>query len=209
MKDDSVSISSNEQYNIAPFEDEAQIRRCECNSCQWGEDHKQLTRKLFFLGFIIPVSWLANIILYSYTQFFLNHEVTSSKLEDNELPTLFMKTQAVERSRVELKTSTIRERDQIYLKGTANPESESESELPIKNPFMVKNENTLVNIDSNDELFEYRFQFLKEYAQEIVEYHDELRKSHRTWTLRTCVCVVIYGIIIILVYIIVVSSSPK
>ncbi|EDO18531.1 hypothetical protein Kpol_2001p36 [Vanderwaltozyma polyspora DSM 70294] len=191
--------NSRRKYLVAPFEQEEREFYCECQACEYGVKYGWWMPKFFFFGVIFPLFWIANIGIYIGTQLITSHEITHSELQDDELPTLY-------------EQELIRKRSDLEINSISSNEN-SDSDDTITNPFddlnTIKSKTRSRSMTDSDsvDLSRFRAVFLRKTAEQIVESHDSTRSHFNTWTLRSIMATIVYGILIALIIIACKKSS--
>ncbi|SMN19434.1 similar to Saccharomyces cerevisiae YJL170C ASG7 Protein that regulates signaling from a G protein beta subunit Ste4p and its relocalization within the cell [Maudiozyma saulgeensis] len=205
MHSEPDSILSNNIIDSTLFPRSVKEPLCDCTSCQHIFIHKKKIKHSFFIGFIVPIVWILNIIYYIYSQYILDHEIDTTQIDETELPTLFNKEQQRKKTELQLNDEIFLEREEIFLRGMSLvPQDQCSSNE--KEPVVSCSE-TLFSVDSNKELAEYRYDYLLQLSNNIISSHDELRKFSRVWALRSWLGIIFYIVVAIFIYLLVSHSS--
>lgn len=162
--------------NLNSYEEEAQCYTCECLSCQTGSRYENLIPRWLLSGFLLPVLWIGNILIYVYTQWHLDHEPTHAEIPLEELPTAYEVQAKIDKTHFEITKDVPADIDNVSETTVAFADPEC---LPHGLPY-------------------YRLQFLKQAASQILDSHEAKRAYYRKWTMRTVLAVVAYSVTIIL-----------
>lgn len=171
-----------ERFLVAPFEDPRENYSCHCQSCKTGGSYRRTVLYLFWIGFLCPIAYLANVMLYIYTQWITEHEPTHPQLKETDYPTAYEIEQKMKRSVIQVKQEVHEDTNEL-------PSSSSDSDLSV----MSDQTNILVNMDDE------RYTHLYTAATEVLEAHDSLRRYYRNWTLRSVLGLVIDITIILII----------
>ncbi|CAB4254718.1 similar to Saccharomyces cerevisiae YJL170C ASG7 Protein that regulates signaling from a G protein beta subunit Ste4p and its relocalization within the cell [Maudiozyma barnettii] len=205
MPSEPTSILSNNMADPTLLQRTIQATLCQCSSCMHVCENRKLIQRSFFVGFIIPIVWILNIIYYIYSQYIIDHEVNHSKIDETELPTLFNKEQQNKKTEIELNDEIVLESERKNLRGMSlMPHSQS---LLNEKEQIVSCSETLFSVDSTEELAEYRHNYLIQLSNNIILSHDELRRFSRVWAFRSWLGFIFYIIVAIFIYLLVSHSS--
>lgn len=196
--------SGNNLSDLIPFPVMNPANRCECRHCYYISRFKRQIKQSFYLGFLIPVVWLINLSVYLYFQFFMDNEVTHSEIDESELPTLFNR-HGYEKEDLQLKDESIQEINEFTTKGKYNSDPGIRTFSNIDADISCSE--TLFSVDSSKELERYRQEYLLDVANNIISSHDNLRKHHITWVLRSLFGVLFYVIVALFIYLLVSHSA--
>lgn len=157
------SVSNKSILLVDFIEEEAQCYTCECHSCLIGAQYREWISLGFYAGFLIPLLWIFNLSLHVYTQWHLNHEPTHPQIPLQDLPTGHEFQSRINASRIDLDKITIDEIDRI-----------NETTLALKDPHEAD--------CPRYNLQDYRRQFLRQIACDIIESHQIRRAYYNKWT---------------------------
>ncbi|KAG0657865.1 hypothetical protein C6P45_002323 [Maudiozyma exigua] len=177
------------------------VKECECQGCYYISRFKYQIKQSFFLGFLLPVMWPINLSAYLYLLFFLDNEVTHSKIDESELPTLFNKQELYDKTSIHLKEEIVQQMDELNIK-------EGYATISCTDKFSKSDTDnscseTLITVDSSKGLERYRQEYLLDIANNIISSHDSLRKYHTLWIIRSLFGVLFYVIVALFIYLIV------
>lgn len=178
-----------EQYLMAPFIESRQTYQCDCDSCRSSVKYHNLVKWLFWIGLFFPFATLFEIGLYIYVDVFLKHRIIFPNLTEQDYPTEYERKIYLERHLLKIQTETD-VKDQII-------------------PNIDESASSVLGENRNNDplsLQKFRYQFLKQIATDIVDYHDYYRCHFLKWTLR-CIGVLIAQCTIILMLIVICSSE--
>lgn len=183
------------------------VRECECQGCYYISRFKYQIKQTFFLGFLLPVMWLINLSAYLYLRFFLDNEVTHTKIDESEFPTLFNKRELYDKTSIHLKEEIVQQMDKLDVKeGYANRSCNDKfSQSDADNSCSE----TLITVESSKELERYRQEYLLDIANNIISSHDSLRKYHTLWIFRSLFGVLFYVIVALFIYLLVSHSVSR
>lgn len=190
---------------LIPFPTINPVKECEYEQCYYISRFKRQIKQSFYLGFIIPMMWLINLSVYVYFQFFIDKEVTHSKIDESELPTLY-NNQECEKGDIQLK-DIVQEIDELTTKGNSNSRAGIKKFTNIDGD--ISSSETLFSVESSKELEHYRQQYLLDVANNIISSHDSLRKHHSIWALRSLFGVLFYVIVALFIYLLVSHSVSR
>lgn len=159
------------------IDDEPNCYYCECRSCKAGTQLRDWPSRAFLAGFFLPLLWLFNLSIYVYTQWCLNHEPTHLQIPQEELPSTHEFESKTKASHLKLDKSTVDEIDRVNETTTVLDENPETSDCPSYN------------------LHDYRSQFLRGIASDILESHTKKRAYYRKWTQWTLLGIVTYAVI--------------
>ncbi|QLQ77955.1 hypothetical protein HG537_0A02020 [Torulaspora globosa] len=157
-------------------EEESQLYTCECLSCQIGSHYENWIPRWLIGGFLLPILWIGNVLIYVYTQWHLDHEPTHAEIPLEELPTLYEVQAKIDKTHFQISKQIAEDTDQV-----------SETTVAIADPDCLPGD-----------LQYYRMQFLRQTASQILESHEAKRAYYQKWTLRTLLALVAYTATIIL-----------
>lgn len=200
-----------EQFLIPPFELNFVVNEyeyeCECASCRVSKSRKNLVEKLFFLGFLCPVLWIANLVLICYCQLYLTHDPRPPKFSEEELPTLYQRDLEYERCQVKLSESVLEGMVNLTRMEDGQAPSESVSHSDGNCLNIIRSEsNEQKSSHTKKELARFRYNFLKEVCTNIVNSHNELRHFYQTYALRSLLGI-LGGVVVSLFIVLVCKSS--
>ena len=179
----------NNQRMVAPsLEDENNYYICECHSCNIGTKYRGWIPRGFFAGFFIPLLWFCNLVIYLYTQWHLNHEPTHAQIALEELPSNHEFQSRINASNITLDKSTIEEIDRVNEKTTVLDDPKDHKDCPKYN------------------LQDYRNQFLRQVASDIIESHGVKRDHYKKWTQWSLLGIVTYSVTTVLA---VIAYKPR
>lgn len=186
---ETIDRNSKEQFLIAPFDTENQQYICQCNSCNKNIQDYKLLPRLFCIGLIFTPSLIHLIVLWFYNEFYLEHKVKHEQLEEMDYPTEFERQLSLQRTKITLPqnindiSNQINALDGIYIA----PKD--------------------VIIDEIRDREQYKYEFSKQVAMQIMKYHDNLRKYFNKWAWRSITALLGHLIIIIILTCLLCSRS--
>lgn len=173
---------SSQKYLVAPFEDEQPYYVCQCPSCEAATRYRYLIPRVFVCGFVFPLIWLCNLIIYTYTQWFLEYEPAHPQIQPDSLPTAFEIELNIKRTHLNVTRETFEDIERVNEVTTIFEDNKglqgSECSLQC-----------------------HRNQFLRQVASEILDSHERKRAYYKRWTLGTLLAMLTYMVIIALIII--------
>ncbi|CCD23061.1 Asg7p NDAI_0B00270 [Naumovozyma dairenensis CBS 421] len=206
-QDDFVHHTNNNnskvRYLIASFDEEKIEYKCECKSCIESRKYSRLLIRSFWIGIVIPFIWIISLGVSLYLQYWLNHEVHHDNLSEEEFPTVFENERYSKRSQLKLSKNTVREMTDLKAEEKSRTNN---FDISIGNNKVENNNN---NNNDDDEYKKMKYEYLKKVVEGIVDDHDILRQSYRTWNLRTIGAILVYVIVIVIVVVLCIHHSSN
>lgn len=168
-----------EHYLVAPFADEKKLYKCECDSCKLSFQYHETLPRLFWIGFLVPLTLLCEIGIYFYIDVYLNHRILQPNLNDIDLPTEYERQKYLERHEIIMETKGI-----------------SREDLELEDNVLTDDSTGDIEVAA---LSHYRYEFLKQVATDVVDSHDYYRHYFLIWTLRSLGVLIGQTIVIVIV----------
>lgn len=206
---------------------------CECGSCKIGKNVEFYMVRFFIMGFVLPVLWILNLMLYLYANWIIDHNVRVPELDSETLYTEYECQQWKQRSVTSLNKSITKDFYAIN-----NPLTFSMLTLKLPDPVPLTTYQHLSLPDptkGSDEKNQFSesattldegatdsssfgtedggtksivtAQCLKEIASELMKNHDVNARTIRNWFLRSLCAMTGYTISIIMIVVIVKTNS--
>lgn len=183
--DELIDPNSQEQFLIAPFNIETQIYNCECASCSANMKYYTLIPKLFCIGLFFTPCQIQILFMWLYNEFYLDHTVKHTKVEEIDYPTEFERQLNLQRTRI------------ILPDNIANSFPSDTTHKTAPNDVIV---------DEIEDREQYKYEFSKKTAREILAAHDGLRTYYHTWAWRAGTVIVAHAVTLVLLLCLLCSS---
>ncbi|SCV00948.1 LAMI_0G08328g1_1 [Lachancea mirantina] len=222
---------------VLPFDEFQKRYSCNCKSCLCGRKFKVWVPRLFFIGFLVPLSWLTLLGIWFCVRYWLEHVVAFPVLPEEEFPTIYELHSGAQKACVSVRKGQ-RDGDNYASKGSRefyqhsskelNPRVQSwgvvenkwtqdEATLPVGSESAIRQysgkpepcPNTAAQL--NQMLQNSRTMMLATVAADVLHSHDRMRRYYDLWFFRLWASSSAYILIVVFVVLIAfksIVSSP-